>query len=65
VLPALKKKTTLIRAASGAVLSLAAVPFTPVGCRYCSLYLAADEEEIMANTMLVMIGIAVLSVGTG
>jgi predicted branched-subunit amino acid permease len=31
VLPALKKKTTLIRAASGAVLSLAAVPFTPVG----------------------------------
>ncbi len=31
VLPALKKKTTLIRAASGAVLSLAAVPFAPVG----------------------------------
>lgn len=31
VLPALKKKTTLVRAASGAVLSLAAVPFAPVG----------------------------------
>ncbi|POP43818.1 branched-chain amino acid ABC transporter permease [Superficieibacter electus] len=31
VLPALKKKTTLIRAASGAVISLAAVPFAPVG----------------------------------
>ena len=31
VLPALKKKTTLIRASSGAVLSLAAVPFAPVG----------------------------------
>jgi len=31
VLPALKKKTTLIRASSGAALSLAAVPFAPVG----------------------------------
>jgi 4-azaleucine resistance transporter AzlC len=31
VLPALKKKTTLIRATSGAALSLAAVPFAPVG----------------------------------
>ncbi|MDU2940179.1 MAG: AzlC family ABC transporter permease [Enterobacteriaceae bacterium] len=31
VLPALKKKTTLIRAASGAAISLAAVPFAPVG----------------------------------
>ena len=31
VLPALKKRTTLIRASSGALLSLAAVPFTPVG----------------------------------
>lgn len=31
VLPALKKKTTLIRATSGAAISLAAVPFTPVG----------------------------------
>ena len=31
VLPALKKRTTLIRASSGAVLSLAAVPFAPVG----------------------------------
>lgn len=31
VLPALKKKTTLIRAGSGAAISLAAVPFAPVG----------------------------------
>lgn len=31
VLPALKKKTTLIRATSGAAISLAAVPFAPVG----------------------------------
>lgn len=31
VLPALKKRTTLIRASSGAVLSLATVPFAPVG----------------------------------
>ncbi len=31
VLPALKKRTTLIRAASGAAISLAAVPFAPVG----------------------------------
>lgn len=31
VLPALKKRTTLIRASSGALISLAAVPFTPVG----------------------------------
>lgn len=31
VLPALKNRTTLIRAGSGAALSLAAVPFTPVG----------------------------------
>ncbi|WP_158685787.1 AzlC family ABC transporter permease [Cronobacter turicensis] len=31
VLPALKNKTTLIRAGSGAALSLAAVPFAPVG----------------------------------
>lgn len=31
VLPALKKRTTLIRACSGAVLSLATVPFAPVG----------------------------------
>ena len=31
VLPALKKRTTLIRATSGAVLSLVAVPFAPVG----------------------------------
>ncbi|MGP3593122.1 AzlC family ABC transporter permease [Vagococcus sp. WN89Y] len=31
VLPALKKRTTLIRASSGAALSLAAVPFAPVG----------------------------------
>jgi 4-azaleucine resistance transporter AzlC len=31
VLPAMKKKTTLIRAASGAAISLAAVPFAPVG----------------------------------
>ncbi|WP_414165377.1 AzlC family ABC transporter permease [Superficieibacter sp. BNK-5] len=31
VLPAMKKKTTLIRATSGAAISLAAVPFAPVG----------------------------------
>jgi 4-azaleucine resistance transporter AzlC len=31
VLPALKKRTTLIRACSGAALSLATVPFAPVG----------------------------------
>lgn len=31
VLPALKKRTTLIRASSGAALSLATVPFAPVG----------------------------------
>ncbi|NCF08407.1 AzlC family ABC transporter permease [Kosakonia sp. MH5] len=31
VLPALKKRTTLIRASSGALLSLATVPFAPVG----------------------------------
>lgn len=31
VLPALKKRTTLIRATSGAAISLAAVPFAPVG----------------------------------
>lgn len=31
VLPALKKRTTFVRASSGAVLSLAAVPFAPVG----------------------------------
>ncbi len=31
VLPALKKRTTLIRASSGAVISLAAVPFAPAG----------------------------------
>lgn len=31
VVPAFKNRTTLIRACSGAVLSLAAVPFAPVG----------------------------------
>ena len=31
VVPAFKKRTTLIRACSGAVISLAAVPFAPVG----------------------------------
>lgn len=31
VLPALKKRTTLIRASSGAAISLVAVPFAPVG----------------------------------
>ncbi|OTA15702.1 branched-chain amino acid ABC transporter permease [Xenorhabdus vietnamensis] len=31
VIPSFKNKTTLTRASSGAVLSLAAVPFTPVG----------------------------------
>lgn len=31
VLPALKKRTTLIRASSGTLLSLATVPFAPVG----------------------------------
>jgi 4-azaleucine resistance transporter AzlC len=31
VIPAFKKRTTLIRAMSGAVISLAAVPFTPAG----------------------------------
>jgi len=31
VLPALKKRTTLIRATSGAAISLVAVPFAPVG----------------------------------
>ncbi|MBE8178552.1 branched-chain amino acid ABC transporter permease, partial [Leptospira borgpetersenii serovar Ballum] len=31
VIPALKNRTTLIRATSGAAISLAAVPFAPVG----------------------------------
>lgn len=31
VIPAFKNRTTLIRASSGAALSLAAVPFAPVG----------------------------------
>jgi len=31
VIPAFKNRTTLIRAASGAALALAAVPFAPTG----------------------------------
>lgn len=60
VVPAFKNRTTLIRACSGAVLSLAAVPFAPVALftRSCR------EEKIMENMTIFILGIAILSAGT-
>ncbi|KAG6336963.1 hypothetical protein ID866_2109 [Astraeus odoratus] len=54
VVPAFKNRTTLIRACSGAALSLAAVPFAPVGL----------PEKIMGNMTFFILGIAILSAGT-
>ena len=64
VVPAFKNRTTLIRACSGAVLSLAAVPFAPVGLPVLLFARSCREEKIMENMTFFILGIAILSAGT-
>jgi predicted branched-subunit amino acid permease len=63
VVPAFKNRTTLIRACSGAVLSLAAVPFAPVGLPVLLLYWVLLRGKIMGNMTFFILGIAILSAG--
>jgi hypothetical protein len=60
---AFKNRTTLIRACSGAALSLAAVPFAPVGLPVL-LSLLGLRGKIMGNMTFFILGIAILSAGT-
>ncbi len=65
VIPAFKNRTTLIRAASGAALALAAVPFVPTGLPVLlSLFGLLSRKKIMGNMTLFIAGIAILSLGT-
>ncbi len=65
VVPAFKNRTTLIRACSGAALSLYRRSFRtgwPAG--FAVAVWPADEEKIMGNMTLFIAGIAILSLGT-
>jgi predicted branched-subunit amino acid permease/uncharacterized membrane protein len=64
VVPAFKNRTTLIRACSGAALSLAAVPFAPVGLPVLLSLLGLAARKNNGKYDDFILGIAILSAGT-